>query len=157
MEHARLRKPSSAQLEHASPRDPTLLAPAAKSAPPQSQQSVPERREANEVSWHRVVVEVALHDRIEPSTRLGHGIAHTPVELLLDHSQFGPHALADRRSSHGESPDPVFPTNITMRVWNRSHHGSWHLYGHSHGRLPEPPTLLSMDVGVDTHDFRPWH
>jgi calcineurin-like phosphoesterase family protein len=31
------------------------------------------------------------------------------------------------------------------------------LYGHSHGRLPEPPTLLSMDVGVDTHDFRPWH
>jgi calcineurin-like phosphoesterase family protein len=46
---------------------------------------------------------------------------------------------------------------LYLRVWNRSHHGSWHLYGHSHGRLPEPPTLLSMDVGVDTHDFRPWH
>jgi len=26
----------------------------------------------------------------------------------------------------------------------------------SHGRLPEAPNSLSMDVGVDTHDFRPW-
>jgi len=31
-----------------------------------------------------------------------------------------------------------------------------HIYGHSHGRLPEVPHSLSMDVGVDTHDFRPW-
>jgi len=31
------------------------------------------------------------------------------------------------------------------------------LYGHSHGKLPAPDTSLSMDVGVDTHDFRPWH
>ena len=31
------------------------------------------------------------------------------------------------------------------------------LYGHSHGNLPDTPTALSMDVGVDTHDFRPWH
>ena len=44
-----------------------------------------------------------------------------------------------------------------MRVWNRAHHGAWHLYGHSHGKLPEAATFLSMDVGVDTHDFRPWH
>ena len=45
--------------------------------------------------------------------------------------------------------------HYALRVWNRSHHGSWHLYGHSHGRLPESPTSLSMDVGVDIHDFRP--
>jgi calcineurin-like phosphoesterase family protein len=44
-----------------------------------------------------------------------------------------------------------------MRVSNRAQHGAWHLYGHSHGELPEAPTSLSMDVGVDTHDFRPWH
>jgi len=44
-----------------------------------------------------------------------------------------------------------------VRVWNLSHHGSWHLYGHSHGNLPDTPTSLSMDVGVDTHGFRPWH
>ncbi len=57
-------------------------------------------------------------------------------------------------SIHGQS---IVLCHYAMRVWNRLHHGSWHLYGHSHGRLPEPPTSLSMDVGVDTHDFRPWH
>jgi hypothetical protein len=27
----------------------------------------------------------------------------------------------------------------------------------SHGNLPDDPLSLSMDVGVDSHDFRPWH
>src|SRR5713101_6073216 len=31
------------------------------------------------------------------------------------------------------------------------------LNGHSHGRLPDQGTSLSMDVGVDTHDYGPWH
>lgn len=35
------------------------------------------------------------------------------------------------------------------RVWDKSAHGSWQLYGHSHGELPDDPNLLSMDVGVD--------
>lgn len=33
------------------------------------------------------------------------------------------------------------------RVWNKSHYGSIHLYGHSHGSLP--PHGKSVDVGVD--------
>lgn len=57
-------------------------------------------------------------------------------------------------SIHGH---PVVLCHYALRVWNRSGRGSWHLYGHSHGRLPEAPDSLSMDVGVDTHDFRPWH
>ena len=47
--------------------------------------------------------------------------------------------------------------HYAMRVWHHCGHGAWQLYGHSHGRLPEAPAMLSMDVGVDTHDFRPWH
>jgi calcineurin-like phosphoesterase family protein len=47
--------------------------------------------------------------------------------------------------------------HYAMRVWHHSFRGSWHLYGHSHGRLPDDPAALSMDVGVDAHDFRPWH
>ena len=45
-----------------------------------------------------------------------------------------------------------------MRVWNKSHHGSWLLYGHSHGSLPS--WGKSMDVGVDdkniTDEYRPY-
>jgi len=39
------------------------------------------------------------------------------------------------------------------RVWPGSNRGVYHLYGHSHGRLP--PHNRSMDVGVDVHNFFP--
>lgn len=44
--------------------------------------------------------------------------------------------------------------HYAMRVWDKSHTGSWMLYGHSHGELPEQG--LSFDVGVDSHNFEPW-
>jgi calcineurin-like phosphoesterase family protein len=47
--------------------------------------------------------------------------------------------------------------HYAMRVWPHHARGAWHLYGHSHGNLPDDLLSLSMDVGVDTHDFRPWH
>ncbi|MBU0551968.1 phosphoesterase [Myxococcota bacterium] len=45
--------------------------------------------------------------------------------------------------------------HYAMRVWNKSHHGAWHLYGHSHGALPDLPDSLSFDVGVDCNDYAP--
>lgn len=45
--------------------------------------------------------------------------------------------------------------HYAMRVWNKSHRGSWMLYGHSHNTLPDDPTLLSIDVGVDCHNYFP--
>ena len=47
--------------------------------------------------------------------------------------------------------------HYAMRVWPHHAQGAWHLYGHSHGNLPDEPLSLSLDVGVDTHDFRSWH
>lgn len=47
--------------------------------------------------------------------------------------------------------------HYAMRVWPHHAQGAWHLYGHSHGNLPDEPFALSLDIGVDTHDFRPWH
>jgi calcineurin-like phosphoesterase family protein len=40
-----------------------------------------------------------------------------------------------------------------MRVWDKSHHGSFQLYGHSHGSLPG--NSQQLDVGVDCWDYRP--
>ena len=45
--------------------------------------------------------------------------------------------------------------HYAMRVWNKSHRGNWHLYGHSHGTLPDDPTSMSFDVGADCHDLKP--
>lgn len=42
------------------------------------------------------------------------------------------------------------------RVWNKSHNGSYQLYGHSHGTLADDPKMRAMDVGVDTNNMFPW-
>lgn len=48
---------------------------------------------------------------------------------------------------------PIYLSHYGCRVWRNSHHGSFHLYGHSHGNLP--PLGRSMDVGVACNDYRP--
>jgi len=45
--------------------------------------------------------------------------------------------------------------HYAMRVWNQSHRGAWHLYGHTHNTLPDDPHALSIDVGVDCHNYFP--
>lgn len=45
--------------------------------------------------------------------------------------------------------------HYAMRVWNRSHVGTWNLYGHSHGSLPDNPHARAFDVGVDCHNYYP--
>lgn len=45
--------------------------------------------------------------------------------------------------------------HYAMRVWNKASHGSWSLYGHSHGNLLDDPKLLSIDIGVDSHGYQP--
>ena len=42
-----------------------------------------------------------------------------------------------------------------IRSWHKSHYGTWHLYGHVHGNLPDDITSRSFDVGVDVHNFFP--
>lgn len=44
--------------------------------------------------------------------------------------------------------------HYAMRVWSKSHYGSFHLFGHSHGRLES--FGKSFDVGVDSNNFFPY-
>jgi hypothetical protein len=100
MERSRSRKPSLSQNEDARPGDPTFLAPTANSTPPEREHPVPKYTQTREVSRYRVVVEVALYDRLAPLSGLGHGIVHALAELLLNLSQLDSHALADRGAPH---------------------------------------------------------
>lgn len=43
--------------------------------------------------------------------------------------------------------------HYSMRVWNKKHHGSYHLFGHSHGNIE--PFERSFDVGVDVWGYTP--
>lgn len=49
----------------------------------------------------------------------------------------------------------IFLSHYAHRVWPRSHRAAWHLYGHSHGSLPDDPNSLSFDCGVDCHAYQP--
>jgi calcineurin-like phosphoesterase family protein len=44
--------------------------------------------------------------------------------------------------------------HYAMCVWRNSHQGAYHLYGHTHGQLPEQKNL-SFDCGQDAWDFTP--
>jgi len=46
-------------------------------------------------------------------------------------------------------------SHFAHRYWNKSHYGSYHLYGHSHGAAPD--WGRSTDVGVDAWNYRPVH
>jgi calcineurin-like phosphoesterase family protein len=52
-----------------------------------------------------------------------------------------------------------------MKIWNKSHRGSWQLHGHCHNHLkPDEWWTKSkpnerrrtMDVGMDTNNYKPW-
>lgn len=48
----------------------------------------------------------------------------------------------------------IIMCHYAMAVWDKSHRGSWHLYGHSHSEMEDKlnecfPQRRSMDVGVD--------
>ncbi len=53
----------------------------------------------------------------------------------------------------------IYLAHHCHKVWPRSHWGVWHLYGHSHGGLDRYAEIEGklIDVGVDSHNFTPWH
>ena len=54
---------------------------------------------------------------------------------------------------NGEFKQVLVMCHYSMQVWDRSHYGSWHLFGHSHGNLKG--IGMSFDCGVDANNFYP--
>lgn len=48
---------------------------------------------------------------------------------------------------------PITLCHYAMRAWNKSRYGAWHLFSHSHGRLPS--LGKSFDIGVDNNNYYP--
>ena len=74
------------------------------------------------------------HDGEETKTATGWASSQQMAEIVVDDTR-------------------LVLLHYAMRVWPKSHHGSLHLYGHSHGSLPGD--RQSCDVGVDAWAYRP--
>ena len=77
MQNARSGQPAGREPMQSVPVEAVALAALTQLGSPQSGQPVPKGPQAVEVSRYRVVVEVALHDRPEPLTRLRNRIMPT--------------------------------------------------------------------------------
>jgi len=65
------------------------------------------------------------------------------------------HSLLRIKVEVASAPQLVVLCHYAMRIWDRAHYGSWHLFGHSHGGLPDDQSVRSWDVGVDRNAFVP--
>lgn len=73
------------------------------------------------------------------------------IDELITEKQFDPNTY-------------IVMCHYKMATWNHSHHGSFHLFGHSHGTIGNKGVDINgnicdtrcMDVGVDTNNFYPY-
>lgn len=65
------------------------------------------------------------------------------------------HELSVKDADAPNGKRKIILFHYAMRVWRSDFRGTWHLYGHSHGNLPDKKDRLAFDVGVDCHDFYP--
>lgn len=82
------------------------------------------------------------------------------VHLILGNHDKQPAKQANFASVSSMKKIKIGDTKIilchyAMRVWDQSHYGTYHLYGHSHGTLADDPNALSCDIGVDCWNFTP--
>ena len=65
-----------------------------------------------------------------------------------------PGAYVLKLKGYGDIPK-ISIGHFKMCTFTSSHKGSWNLYGHSHGQLPDEDRWLGFDVGVDVWDYTP--
>jgi hypothetical protein len=112
MENTRLWNPAVSQFVHPRPRQVVLLTPMNQHGPPEPDHPIAECGQTVSVSWHRMVVEVALNDRPEPFAVVHNWFMHPPAQRLLDFQQLRPQPLADRFAFHCIAPIPVLPADM---------------------------------------------
>lgn len=114
-----------------------------------------ERVKPNDVVWH--LGDFAFHKSKDELTTLFNRLNGNKCLIVGNHDHSDTRRLfwTDVKSltTINLGKTPIVLCHYGLRVWDRSHHGSLHFYGHSHGNLPGDNQ--SLDLGVDCWDFRP--
>lgn len=76
---------------------------------------------------------------------------HTRTRKLF--SKYGTY-LGEQSKVKIEGQEIVL-NHYKMYVWDKKHHGTWHLYGHSHGTAEHFENGKSFDVGINCSNYFP--
>lgn len=106
-----------------------------------------------DVSLLRPEATKEILDRLNGKVFLVRGNHETSAEHKLCRDRF--EWIKDYHFASFNAGIQIAMCHYAMRVWNKKHHGAWHLYGHSHGTLPPPEGERCLDIGVDCWNFRP--
>ena len=82
------------------------------------------------------------------------------ILCLGNHDRMSQDCLRNFTEVHSLLRRTIYKRDVTfchycMTTWSSSCHGSWHFYGHSHGRIKEYDDSYKMDVGVDVWNYTP--
>jgi calcineurin-like phosphoesterase family protein len=105
--------------------------------------------------------DVAWHSRISMPIDMLLARLHGTKILILGNHDAGPVEKAKGWAKVtpyleiSEGGQKIVLFHYRMVVWNRSHHGSWALHGHSHGTLPVNLQAKTFDVGTMCWEYRP--
>ena len=80
--------------------------------PPHLSEPKPEYVQLVCVFWNRVVVEAALHDRLEPLSGLHNRVVRAVEELPLDFFKLGSRSLTNRFALHHKVPVLFLPADM---------------------------------------------
>lgn len=105
---------------------------------------------------------MGVRDHLDAARRYRRAIACREVHLIWgnhdpqdDDGFAGLFTTADHLRPVRLGGQRITLCHYAMRAWDKSHHGAWQLYGHTHGQLPELPEVWSFDVGVDCWNYYP--
>lgn len=77
---------------------------------------------------------------------------HDKEKELYNLLNYGKVKRVDKTIEITHYDQTIFMSHYSHRSWPKSFHGSWHCYGHTHGRLDQEDQILqrkTLDVGVD--------
>lgn len=96
----------------------------------------------------------AILDQLQGQLHFVRGNHDKVMDGLKDHPRFASWQQY-KEMAVGRQRFVLF--HFPVHSWHKVSHGAIHLHGHCHGNLPDDGLKARMDVGVDTHDYRPWH
>lgn len=97
---------------------------------------------------------IGNHDKIKDIEKLGrfNNIYEYGTEIYIKDDD-------NKASRNSNGYQQIILSHYPLLSWNRSHYGSWHLHGHSHGKImqtmPEYYNRKVMDVGCNCINYKP--